>query len=217
MAIETKKLGERHKEILDFIKRYQDEYEHPPSIREIGEHTGISSPSVINYYLDQLERSGYIERNRQINQKVRFSRNNISGKRLLKVFLCHASNDKQIVHNLYKKLSTDGVDPWLDKEKILPGQNWELVIKNALFDADVILVCLSKKSISREGFIQKEIKQALDKADEKPEETIYIIPVRLEECDIPTQLSKWQWVDLFDNNGYRKLISSLKKRSEDLV
>lgn len=216
MAIETRNLGERHQKILNFIQDYQRQYARPPSIREIGDNCNISSVSVVNYYLDQLERSGYIERERRPIRGLQLSRNRMPEKRLLKVFLCHTSSDKQIVHDLYKRLLFDGVDAWLDKEKILPGQNWELEIRNALFDADVIIVCLSKNSVSRDGYVQKEIKYALDKSDEKPEEAIYIIPARLEECDVPLRLRKWQWVDLFIDDGYSKLISSLKRRSESL-
>ena len=49
-------------------------------------------------------------------------------KRPLKVFLCHAHADRDPVRGLYTRLTQDGVDAWLDKEKLLPGQNWELEI-----------------------------------------------------------------------------------------
>ena len=73
MVRKSKGLGERHQKILDFIADYQREYKHPPSIREIGEHCGISSTSVVNYYLDQLEKSGDIERDRKISRGVRLT------------------------------------------------------------------------------------------------------------------------------------------------
>ncbi|MCA1899616.1 MAG: transcriptional repressor LexA [Chloroflexi bacterium] len=73
MVRKSKGLGERHQKILDFIGDYQREYKHPPSIREIGEHCGISSTSVVNYYLDQLEKSGNIERDRKISRGVRLT------------------------------------------------------------------------------------------------------------------------------------------------
>ncbi|MGZ9225016.1 MAG: transcriptional repressor LexA, partial [Anaerolineales bacterium] len=57
---------------------YQRENKYPPSIREIGEKTGISSTSVVNYYLDQLEKKGLIERDRKISRGVRLSGFNIS-------------------------------------------------------------------------------------------------------------------------------------------
>jgi len=41
----------------------------------------------------------------------------------LKVFLCHAHSDRDAVHALYGRLTKDGVDAWLDKEKLLPGQD----------------------------------------------------------------------------------------------
>ena len=105
--------------------------------------------------------------------------------RPLRVFLCHASQDKPSVWKLYRYLKQHGVQPWLDQQDLLPGEDWEVEIPKALFASDVILVCLSKNSVNKEGFVQKEITFALDKAMEKPEGTIFIIPVKLEDCEIP--------------------------------
>ena len=71
MVRKSKGLGERHQKILDFLLEYQRENNYPPSIREIGEKTGITSTSVVNYYLDQLEKMGKIERDRKISRGVR--------------------------------------------------------------------------------------------------------------------------------------------------
>ena len=73
MVRKSKGLGPRHQKILEFLQDYQRENRYPPSIREIGEKTGISSTSVVNYYLDQLERSGHIQRDRKISRGVRLS------------------------------------------------------------------------------------------------------------------------------------------------
>ncbi len=75
MVRKSKGLGERHQRILDFIASYQREHKHPPSIREIGEHCDISSTSVVNYYLDQLEKNGHIERDRKISRGMRLTGN----------------------------------------------------------------------------------------------------------------------------------------------
>jgi len=53
-------------------------------------------------------------------------------KRALKVFLCHAHSDKDAVKALYLRLKREGVDVWLDKEKLLPGADWELEIRKAV-------------------------------------------------------------------------------------
>lgn len=71
MARRSLGLGERHKKILEFLSDYQRNFGYPPSIREIGEKTNISSTSVVNYYLDQLEKMGYIERENHISRGIR--------------------------------------------------------------------------------------------------------------------------------------------------
>lgn len=136
--------------------------------------------------------------------------------RPLRVFLCHASQDKPTVRRLYRYLSQRSAKPWLDQEDLIPGQNWEVEIPKAIEVSDVILVCLSKNSVDKAGYIQKEISFALDKALEKPEGAIYIIPAKLEECDIPKRLSRYQSVDLFRTDGNKRLLESLRLRAQSL-
>ena len=119
----------------------------------------------------------------------------------LKVFICHSSGDKERVRTLYGKLKRDGFTPWLDQENILPGQEWDSEIRKAVRTSDVVVVCLSESSITKEGYVQKEIKLALDVAEEKPEGTIFLIPARFEDCQVPHRLVGWQWVDLFEARG----------------
>jgi hypothetical protein len=64
----------------------------------------------------------------------------LTEQRSLKVFLCHAHSDKNAVYDLYLRLTKDGVDAWLDKEKLLPGQDWEYEIRKAVREADVVVV-----------------------------------------------------------------------------
>ncbi|GAB4491436.1 MAG: transcriptional repressor LexA [Anaerolineales bacterium] len=70
MVRKSKGLSERHLKILTLLDKYADKG-YPPSIREIGEQTGITSTSVVNYYLEQLEKWGYIERDRRISRGLR--------------------------------------------------------------------------------------------------------------------------------------------------
>lgn len=71
MARKRMGLSDRHKKILEYLDEYQNLNGYPPSIREIGERTGITSTSVVNYYLAQLEKSGYIERESHISRGIR--------------------------------------------------------------------------------------------------------------------------------------------------
>jgi formylglycine-generating enzyme required for sulfatase activity len=138
-----------------------------------------------------------------------------NNKRSLKVFLCHAHSDKDRVRDLYLRLTKDGVDAWLDKAKLLPGADWDLEIRKAVHEADAVVVCLTKQ-FNQEGFRQKEVRLALDTANEKLEGEIFIIPVRLEECDTLESLRKWHWVDLFDGNGYEMLMRALQTRANNI-
>jgi hypothetical protein len=141
---------------------------------------------------------------------------NERSQRLLKPFLCHGSEDKSTIRRLYLDLREDGANPWLDEQNILPGEDWDIEIKKAVKESDAILVCLSSRSVNKEGYLQKEIKFALDVADEKPEGTIFIITVKLDSCELPDRLKHLEWVDGLDEKGYAKIIRSLRKRAESL-
>jgi len=138
--------------------------------------------------------------------------------RKLRVFLCHSSQDKNTVRELYQRLLAEGwLDPWLDEEKLLPGQNWDMEIEKAVENADTVIVCLSNNSVSKEGYIQRELKFVLDIALEKPEDTIFIIPLRLDNCEPPRRLRAWQYANYFPvsdrENSFIRLLASLKNRA----
>ena len=77
----------------------------------------------------------------------------------------------------------------------------------------MVIVCLSRESINKKGYVQKEIKYALDVADEQPEDAIFLIPLRLEPCKIPDRLSRWHCVDFFAERGFERLMRSLRRRT----
>ncbi len=138
------------------------------------------------------------------------------GGRRLRVFLCHASQDKLVVRELYTNLRRDGFDPWLDEENLVAGQDWELEIRKAVRACDAVAVCLSGTSVSKEGYLQRELRYVLDVADEKPEGAIFIVPLKLEECPIPDRLTRLHWVNLSSAEGYEKLKLALTSRAQQL-
>jgi hypothetical protein len=98
----------------------------------------------------------------------------------------------------------------MDLKNLLPGQDWQSEIHKAIHRSDIILVCLSEGFNKQGGYRHEELKIALKKADSLSEGEIFIIPARLEPCDLPDPLRRWQRVDLFDRGGYKKLMSALK-------
>jgi len=128
-----------------------------------------------------------------------------------KIFLCYTRADKEQVRKLYEKLLTGGFKPWMDMEDILPGEMWKSALKKAIKQSDFFLACLSRDSIDKRGVIQEEIKEALDVWKQKLVDDIYLIPARLEECQTPEHLSSFQWVNLYEEDGWKKLLDAIQE------
>jgi hypothetical protein len=128
-----------------------------------------------------------------------------------KIFLCHASEDKAQVREVYHRLrAIDGFEPWLDEENLLPGQDWDYEVKRALKTSDFILIFLSCTSVAKRGYVQREMKLALDVWQELPEGTIHTIPVRLDDCDVPEQFRRYHWTNLFAPNGFDRIVRAIR-------
>lgn len=134
----------------------------------------------------------------------------------LRVFLCHASEDKGRVRQLYRTLTGLGIDAWLDEKKLLPGQHWRAEIAKALHESHLVLVCLSKKSVSKEGSLRREVKIALDLAQEQPEIPRFFLPLRFEPCEVPASLGEIHYIDYFEPDWLARLLCSLAARSISL-
>jgi RNA polymerase sigma factor (sigma-70 family) len=134
-------------------------------------------------------------------------------KRQLRVFLCHAHKDSAVIQEIYKHLTNNNLDVWLDKEKLLPGSDWEYEIRDAVRTSDIVIICLSK-GFDQKGFRQNEVRIALDESRLQPEGEIFIIPARLEECEVLPSLRHLHWVNLFASDGYEKLMRTLKVRAQ---
>jgi hypothetical protein len=91
------------------------------------------------------------------------------------------------------------------------------VIAKTVRESHCVLVCLSKQSSNRAGYLHKEIRMALDAADLLPEGTIFLIPAKLEECEVPERLRPYQWVNLFEPDSYPQLQRALEARAHGLI
>ena len=126
------------------------------------------------------------------------------------IFLIHAHSDRETVHRLYQRLVRDRLNVWLDAERLQPGQDWQKEIRNALLKCDVVIVCLTRNFDKQHGYRHEELKLALEKANFIPSDEVFIIPARLEQCDMPESLRHLHRVDLFKAGGYKKLVSALR-------
>jgi hypothetical protein len=126
-----------------------------------------------------------------------------------KVFLCYDSQDQEKVSEIYQYLAANGCDPWMDKEKLLPGHDWEYQITLAIEHADYFIPCLSSRSIDKRGYVQKELKKGLYVLESFPEGKIFVIPIRLDDCKIPRSLSHQHWLNWFEVENRTKLLEAI--------
>ena len=138
----------------------------------------------------------------------------------MQVFISYAREDKKIARRLYNDLQDNGITAWLDSEKILVGQNWNHMIRKAIKESNFFIALLSSNSISKRGFVQKELKIALDVLDEFPPEGIFVLPVRIDDCKpIDGKLECIHWANLFPSyeNGLNQILRVLLPEKNKVI
>jgi tetratricopeptide (TPR) repeat protein len=129
------------------------------------------------------------------------------------VFISYAREDSGAAKRLRKDLKDAGLNPWLDKEELLPGQNWENQIEDAISKSRYYIPLFSKTSVEKIGYVQSEFKFALDVLKRYPPNKIFYIPVRLDDCEIPyMELKSIHRADLFpvnDNNVWKEGVNQI--------
>jgi hypothetical protein len=133
-----------------------------------------------------------------------------------RVFIAYVDEDVRTAKGLYQAFEAHGFRPWLDKKKLMPGQNWPRAIETAIQTSDFFVACFSRRSMSKRGTFHSELRYALLCADKIPLDEIFFIPLRLDECTVPRRIAKQvQYVDLFPNweAGLDRVIAVMKKQA----
>jgi hypothetical protein len=131
-----------------------------------------------------------------------------------RVFIAYVQEDAAAAERLYRGLAEQGYEPWLDRKKLLPGQNWPRAIEQAIEVSDFFVACFSRRAVGKRGWFQSELRYALDCARRVPLGDIYLIPVRLEECRVPVRVTReLQYVDLFPDweKGFRRILTAMRR------
>lgn len=129
------------------------------------------------------------------------------------VFIAYVEEDLALARRLRDRIAAAGCSPWMDKDKLIPGQNWPRAIRRAIEISDAFVACFSERSGSKRGPFQSELRWALHCAQRMPLEETFVVPVRLEACAVPRQIQeRVQYVDLFPDwdAGVKKVIRALK-------
>jgi hypothetical protein len=130
------------------------------------------------------------------------------------IFLSYAQEDRGKIKKLYRQLQKADFQPWMDCQKLMPGQNWPRAIQQTIEISGFFLGCFSRHSILKRGHFQGEIALGLEVATQFPENDVFFIPLRLDDCELPRRIAgSMHYIDLFPdwNRGVKKLVGALEK------
>jgi TIR domain len=134
-----------------------------------------------------------------------------------RVFIAYVEEDVAFARKLYRVFEENGLRPWLDKKRLMPGQNWPRAIETAIQTSDFFVACFSRRATSKRGSFHSELRYALFCAAKVPLDEIFLIPIRLDDCLLPDHISKQtQYLDLFPDwgAGVKRLIAVIKAQKE---
>lgn len=137
------------------------------------------------------------------------------------VFISYISEDIDTVNRLVTEIRSHGIDVWLDRERIKPGQRWKLAIRSAIYDGAFFIACFSQAYEKKaKSYMNEELLLAIEELRLRPLDRVWFIPVRLSDCEVPAHdigagetLKSLQWVDLFKdwNTEVNKILAALSK------
>lgn len=134
------------------------------------------------------------------------------------VFIAYVEEDFRAAAKLYRGLERNGFRAWLDRKKLMPGQNWPRAIETAIQTSDFFVACFSQRSLIKRGCFQSELRYALSCAARVPLDEIFFIPARLDACAVPGPIARRiQYVDLFPDweRGLKRMLEMMNAQQRN--
>lgn len=128
-------------------------------------------------------------------------------------FLSHNYNDKELATRIASLLREKGVDVWYDKWEIKVGDSIvNKIFKEGLAKCNFFIILLSHNSIESK-WVQEELNKALVR---KIEGATRILPIKIDDCQIPEELLDLRWIDLSKNfeEGFNEVLKTIYDLSE---
>lgn len=128
-----------------------------------------------------------------------------------RIFIIYSHKDKEKAQELSEELRSLGFNPWFDQQELLPGQKWQEAIKQAIEDSAIALYLVSKNTEKSKGFINNEMKAAMQVLRARNDTYSPVIPVLLEESALPEELTNVHAVKYYEESGRENLNRGLKR------
>ncbi|QKK18632.1 TIR domain-containing protein [Rhizobium indicum] len=130
----------------------------------------------------------------------------------MKVFVGYAKEDKHVANEVVAFLETLGLDVWFDKKSLVAGDNWDDERLAAQQSADLIVHLCSEQILSRPGVVNREIRETLRLADDKPFGSTFVIFIRIGGVRLPAQFMRYHYID-FDDDWQQAIALAVGKKA----
>jgi hypothetical protein len=131
-------------------------------------------------------------------------------------FISYAREDFEFAKRLYADLRRLGAEPWMDVEELTGGTDWQAAVRHAIRESTHFLALISRSSVNKRGYVQKEVRQALELLDEFAPGDVFIVPIRIDDSRPRHEpLQRLQWIDMFGSYsvGLQQLAVALQLRA----
>lgn len=143
-------------------------------------------------------------------------RKNPGDKKMAHVFISYVHENEQQVQRLLDELTRHGIEVWLDKTKINPGQYWKVAIAEAIDKGDFFVACFSEEySEKGKRYMNEEITLAIEQLRQRGDDATWFIPVLFSgevpprRIDASRKLTDIHWVELNEanwDNGIQQIL-----------
>jgi len=125
------------------------------------------------------------------------------------IFISYARVDVARAREVYQWLARGGLDCWMDEVWLRVGQDWKKEIDKVIRTCQIFVACLSTKAVDHRGFFQTELRTAYEVWKTVPPQHVFLLPIRLDECEIPMEIRDLHCLDFFSPDGPAKLLRDI--------
>ncbi|MEI7770385.1 MAG: TIR domain-containing protein [Chloroflexales bacterium] len=134
----------------------------------------------------------------------------------LRIVLGCAPEDAPAARAIAQRLRVDGQLPWLAADDLAGQPDLLRALRQALADADVVVLCLSRRSLGPDGKPTGDIARLIDLASLGRPRAGLLIGLKLGACELPEGIAGATVIELFSYSGYERLLTALRGQADSL-
>lgn len=124
-------------------------------------------------------------------------------------FTSYAREDEKAIADIARRLNDFAGVTWFDKRNLMPGDDWEMRIEEAIEKADYFLLFLSRLTEQKMGFQHREIQLALKQQSYRPRGKVFLIPILLDDCVVPHHIRSLNWLRVTDDGWFENVVGTI--------